>query len=216
MEKSATEMGMNKTGAHMSPKDIEKMMKGMPQGAPGEGDGSAIAAVRTTYIAEAEPVGTAPPPGTIKGAAKAGMQKLVGRHPEVLVDKLGERITLAGSYILLVGCCVGFATIPNPAILAAMLVAIRLLVLMNIGLSTYVNRLAPPEELTPTLSAGISINHVTSVGMPLLAAALLPAIGYNGIFLGTAGLIAASVPFTMMLRRPAAAPLAGGMPALSE
>jgi MFS family permease len=133
-----------------------------------------------------------------------------------LVDKLGERATLAGSYTLLVGCCVGFATIPNPAILAAMLIAIRLLVLMNIGLSTYVNRLAPPEELTPTLSAGISINHVTSVGMPLLAAALLPVIGYNGIFLGTAGLIAASVPFTMMLRRPAAAPAGEAVPALAE
>lgn len=92
MEKTATEMGMNKTGVQMSPKDIEKMMKGMPQGAPGEGDGSAIAAVRTSYIAEAEPVGSVPPPGTIKGAAKTGVQKLVGRHPEVLVDKLGERL----------------------------------------------------------------------------------------------------------------------------
>lgn len=92
MEKSATEMGTNKTGVQMSPKEIEKMMKGMPQVAPGDGDGSAIAAVRTTYIAEAEPVGTVPPPGTIKGAAKTGMQKLVGRHPEVFIDKLGERL----------------------------------------------------------------------------------------------------------------------------
>lgn len=92
MEKTATEMGMNKTGVHMSPKEIEKMMKDMPQGLPGEGDGSAIAAVRTSYIAEAEPVGTVPPPGTIKGAAKTAMQKLAGRSPEVLVDKLGERL----------------------------------------------------------------------------------------------------------------------------
>ncbi len=92
MEKTATEMGMNKTGVHMSPKEIEKMMKGIPQGVPSEGDGLAIAAVRTSYIAEAEPVGTVPPPGAIKGAAKTTMQKLVGRHPEVLVDKLGERL----------------------------------------------------------------------------------------------------------------------------
>lgn len=92
MEKSATEMGRNKTGVQMSPKDIEKMMKGQPQGGPGEGDGSAIAAVRTSYITEAEPVGTIPPPGTIKGAAKTTMQKLAGRNPEVLVDKLGERL----------------------------------------------------------------------------------------------------------------------------
>ncbi len=92
MEKSATEMGMNKTGVHMAPKDIEKMMKDIPPGVPADGDGSAIAAVRTSYIAEAEPVGTVPPPGTIKGSAKATMQKLAGRNPEVLVDKLGERL----------------------------------------------------------------------------------------------------------------------------
>ncbi len=133
-----------------------------------------------------------------------------------MVDKLGERATLAGSYTLLVGCCLSFAIIRNPAILAVMLIVIRLLVLMNIGLNTYVNRLAPSQELTPTLSAGISINHITSVGMPLVAAALLPVIGYNGIFLGPAGLIAASIPFTMMLRRPVEAPIGEPMPALAK
>jgi hypothetical protein len=64
----------------------------------------------------------------------------------------------------------------------------------------YVYRSAPAEELTPTLSAGISINHVTSVAMPLIAGALLPLIGYGGIFLGTAGLILLSVPFALGLR----------------
>ena len=81
-----------------------------------------------------------------------------------------------------------------------MLLVIKLLVLLGMGLSTYVNRIAPPEELTPTLSAGISVNHVTSVAMPLVAGALLPFIGYEGVFLGTAGLILLSIPFALSIR----------------
>ena len=41
---------------------------------------------------EADPVGSVPVPGSLKGAAKTGMQKLMGRKPEVLLDKLGARL----------------------------------------------------------------------------------------------------------------------------
>jgi len=84
-------------------------------------------------------------------------------------------------------------------VLVLLLLVMKLAVVFGLGLNTYVYRLAPEEELTPTLSAGISINHVTSVGMPLLAGALLPVIGYGGVFLGTAGLILLSVPFALQL-----------------
>lgn len=97
----STRIGMNKTGAHMSPKDIDRMVKGAEEaGAPGH-NGAGIAAVRTSYIAEAEPVGTVPPPGTIKGAAKTGMKKLTGKSPEVFVDKLGERLAFERSGVRL-------------------------------------------------------------------------------------------------------------------
>ena len=118
------------------------------------------------------------------------------------LDHFGERRTLSISYALLVLCCLVYAFIHQAWILAAVLVLIKLLSLMGVGLSTYVNRIAPEGELTPTLSAGISINHITSVGMPMVAAAVLPLIGYDGIFLGTAGLILLSIPFAMMIRVP--------------
>jgi MFS family permease len=102
-----------------------------------------------------------------------------------MVDKLGERATLAGSYTLLVGCCLSFAIIRNPAILAVMLIVIRLLVLMNIGLNTYVNRLAPSQELKHTLSPA-SASTTSPGGLPLVAAALLQSIGYTHL-LGTWG-----------------------------
>ncbi len=120
----------------------------------------------------------------------------------LLVDRLGERKTLAGSYVGLVLCCVGFAVSTQPLVLAAVFVVMRMLVLMGIGLNTYVNRMAPREELDPTLSAGISINHITSVAMPIVAGLLLPAIGYPGVFVGTAAIIVLSVPFALAIRVP--------------
>ena len=121
-----------------------------------------------------------------------------------LLDRLGERSVMAASYVLLALCCIGFATLDQVWFLAALLLVIKLLVTLGIGLDTYVYRIAPEEELTPTLSAGISINHVTSVAMPLIAGALLPLIGYSGIFWGTAGLILLSVPFALAMKAAAA------------
>ncbi|MGC9396991.1 MAG: MFS transporter [Anaerolineae bacterium] len=131
----------------------------------------------------------------------SGIVNLVGApYLGRLLDKFGERVTVSTSYILLTLCCVGFAMVNNVWLLVLLLLTVKLLVMLGMGLNTYVYRSAPAEELTPTLSAGISINHVTSVAMPLVAGALLPLIGYEGIFLGTAGLILLSVPFALGLR----------------
>jgi len=87
-----------------------------------------------------------------------------------------------------------------------MLVCINFLGQFSIGLSTYVNRVAPPEELTPTLSTGVSINHITSVGMSFLAGFLLPVLGYKALCWGAVILIGLSVPFAMSLRIPSPKP----------
>jgi len=117
-----------------------------------------------------------------------------------LVDRLGERSVLSVSYALMALCFVGYATVHQAWFLAVMLIGINLLVTLRIGLSSYVNRLAPKEELTPTLSAGVSINHITSVTMSFLAGTLLQVIGYEGLCWGAAGIIVLSIPFALALR----------------
>jgi hypothetical protein len=97
-------------------------------------------------------------------------------------------------------CCAGFTVINNVWVLVFLLLIIKLIVALGVALSTYVYRIAPSEELTPTLSAGISINHVTSVGMPIIAGLLLPIIKYEGVFLATAGLIILSIPFALAMK----------------
>lgn len=92
MEPTA-KMGMNRTGVQMSPLDIKAMLEGIEHSRPSSGGGKEqIAAMRSSYIAEADPVGTVPIPSTMKGAVKAGLKKMAGDNPEVLLDKLGERL----------------------------------------------------------------------------------------------------------------------------
>jgi rubrerythrin len=90
---SPTSMGMNRSGIDMAPEGAEQMVQAVREFPPSSPGGEqTIAEYRSSYVTEAEPIGTVPMPGTLKGAAKAGMQKLLGRHAEVLIDKLGGRL----------------------------------------------------------------------------------------------------------------------------
>jgi len=93
-------IGKNRTGVQMSPIDIEKMLAAMDTKLAkpsSSGDESELAKLRASYIAEADPVGSVPPPVTMKGAAKSGMKMLKGERPQVLLDKLGERLAFERS-----------------------------------------------------------------------------------------------------------------------
>jgi len=103
-------------------------------------------------------------------------------------------------YVALALCFVGYATVNNVWFLGAMVICIQLLVRLEIGLSTYINRITPPEELTPTLSTGVSVNHITSVGMSFLAGGLLPIVGYQALCWAAVAIIVLSVPFVLAIR----------------
>ena len=91
--KEQTPMGMNRTGMQMSPFDANAM-QGMPASmTPATpGDDSALAEMRSAYIAESEPIGSVPLPGSVKGAMTTGVSMLTGDQPQLLLDKLGERL----------------------------------------------------------------------------------------------------------------------------
>jgi ferritin-like protein len=88
-----TELGMNRTGLMVSPGDMEKMLEVTELTEPSSaGDEHALDAVRAEYIAQAEPVGSVPPPMTVKGAIKSALKAITGKRPHVFLDKLGERL----------------------------------------------------------------------------------------------------------------------------
>jgi ferritin-like protein len=86
------QVGMNRTGIQMSPID-SKAMQDMDRALMGDGgDESALADVRNAYIADADTLGSIPLPGTLTGALNMGIGMLKGDSPQILLDKLGERL----------------------------------------------------------------------------------------------------------------------------
>ena len=117
------------------------------------------------------------------------------------IDRLGERRVLAGSYLGLAAGFVGYATFRHVWLLAFTYIAMNFLLMSRIGLDTYVNRIAPREELYPTLTAGMSINHITSVGISLVAGSLVNSLGYQVLCIWAAVMILLSVPFVLSMGR---------------
>lgn len=86
-------IGMNRTGLDMAPEAREDMVEyaQAESGRTPESSGE-FEAVHMAYIEEAERVGSVPIPATLKGAASTALAKVAGKKPEVLIDKLGERL----------------------------------------------------------------------------------------------------------------------------
>jgi len=92
--KTAEDIGTNRTGIATSPLEAPQVIAGAEQGGSSPGDESALAAARTAYVREAEPIGSVPPPVSLKGAVKTVAQALKGEKASVFIDKLGERLAL--------------------------------------------------------------------------------------------------------------------------
>jgi rubrerythrin len=90
----STRLGTNRTGMQMSPVHSKEMMENTELEAtqPEELDGQAIAQLRAEYAEEADPLGSVPAPGTLKGMVKSGAKMMTGNRPQAFIDKLAERL----------------------------------------------------------------------------------------------------------------------------
>jgi len=106
----STQLGMNRTGIQMSPLSSNTLIDAAQASEPSsEGDATALLQLREAYLLEADPVGSVPIPGTLTGAAKAGVKMVQGERLHALIDKLGERAAFERGgtrlYDALIGKC---------------------------------------------------------------------------------------------------------------
>ena len=93
-----TTTGGNRTGAATAEDGVRAMLEANERWAPIEPIDTTLAdADRGVYVIESDAVGSIPPPATIHGMLKTGFDKLLGERPEVLMDKIGERIAFERS-----------------------------------------------------------------------------------------------------------------------
>jgi predicted MFS family arabinose efflux permease len=112
------------------------------------------------------------------------------------IDRLGEKFVLSTEAIVLVGICFGYAfaaELVPPAVavivIATCFIIDNSLTAVEMARSTYVKKIAVhPDDVTPTLSAGISFDHVVSMSVPFLGGILWASMGYKYVFLAAAGI----------------------------
>jgi rubrerythrin len=92
MNQHAT-VGTNRTGMAAAPERSREMLSGMDEFPPtSQGSAAGVAQVRIAYAQAAEPLGSVPPPASLKGTVQTAVKAVMGEQPMLLMDKLGERL----------------------------------------------------------------------------------------------------------------------------
>jgi MFS family permease len=121
-----------------------------------------------------------------------------------LIDRVGERRVLVFYYVCLTAFFLGYAFVDAPRLLYVLFVVDSSFFVFGMALNTYVNRLVPAAERTPTLSMGVAFNHAAAVAMPLVGGVLWVTLGPRWTFL--AGTFAAAASVLVAFRVPALGP----------
>ncbi|MDP8206774.1 MAG: MFS transporter [Candidatus Electryonea clarkiae] len=114
-----------------------------------------------------------------------------------VIDILGERTVLAADEIILILVCLTYAFASDflalPWALYALYAAYiidNILFALRIARTTYLQKIADdPSDITPTISMGITIDHVVAMSLPVLSGYIWEAYGYRWVFI-LAGVIA--------------------------
>jgi len=110
-----------------------------------------------------------------------------------LIDRTGERRVLMFYSGCMVLFFIGYAFISSRLALWGLFILDNALFSLGMALTTYVRKIAPVSEHTPTLSMGVAMNHVAAVLVPLAGAFLWKYAGFRSAFLGGAAIAVVGV-----------------------
>ena len=112
-----------------------------------------------------------------------------------LIDSVGERFVLAGEAVSLIFVCLGYAftqgLLENLGlgkialyVVCALFVLDQMLASVSMARATYVKKIAlNNEDVSPTLSMGITIDHLVSMFVPFLGGFIWTVFGYEYVFI---------------------------------
>ncbi len=104
-----------------------------------------------------------------------------------LIDRKGEKFVLGAEAVLCFAVCIGYATAERTPVALALIIGCfivdQLLTAAGMARATYVNKIAKSkEDVSPTLSMGISMDHVVSMFVPFAGSLIWNAFGYEYVF----------------------------------
>jgi len=132
------------------------------------------------------------------------------------IDTYGERLVLSFEAVLLFVICFGYifsSRIFPPGIAVIVMCACYVIdgsmTVVEMARSTYVKKISTdPEEVTPTLSTGVSMDHIIAMSVPFLGGLLWNKTGaYQSVFVAAAVIALINFALSMRIRiKPADLP----------
>lgn len=107
------------------------------------------------------------------------------------IDRLGERFILMAEAALLVIVCLGygfslslFSETIALYVTCGCFIADQLLMSVSMARATYLKKIAVvPEDVSQTLTMGVTIDHIFSIGIALASSVIWDRLGYQYVFL---------------------------------
>jgi predicted MFS family arabinose efflux permease len=128
-----------------------------------------------------------------------------------VIDWLGERTVLAVDEIMLLAVCLVYAFVGNVYVLMGAYILDHILFALRVARTTYLKKIAvDPADITPTISLGITIDHVVAMSLPILSGWLWVNHGHHWVFILAGAIALAGFVLCLQIRVPedAAAPIA--------
>jgi len=128
-----------------------------------------------------------------------------------VIDWVGERAVLATDEIMLIVVCMIYAFASHVLsapwdlrVLYGAYVLDHILFALRVARTTYLKKIAlDPSDITPTISLGITIDHVVAMTLPVLSGYIWERYGFEWVFVLAAGIAVAGFFICLRIRVPA-------------
>ena len=118
-----------------------------------------------------------------------------------LVARLGERRVLSFNFVGLIAVFLGYAWVPNLAVLYTLFILDNLFFGFNLALESYFQKIAiSPEEITSNVSMAQTINHVSALVVPVLGGILWEQISPSATFMAGVAIAVVSLVLVQFIR----------------
>jgi predicted MFS family arabinose efflux permease len=114
-----------------------------------------------------------------------------------LSDRLGERVVMAGSSLILVFIFTGYAFVADLPFLIIFYLIDNILFGSSIALKSYIRKISTGEDLTSCLSFGMTANHITAVVIPVAGGVIWSLFGFKATFLAGAAIVLIDMFFAL-------------------
>ncbi|WP_243450271.1 MFS transporter [Desulfosporosinus sp. Sb-LF] len=130
-----------------------------------------------------------------------------------LIDSVGERFVLAGEAVSLIFVCMGYAFTKGIFdnlglgrmtlyVICALFVLDQMLAAVSMARATYLKKIAlSAEDVSPTLSMGITLDHMVSMFVPWLGGFIWTVLGYEYVFIAGAAIATLNLLLTTRMKR---------------